>query len=99
MMLDKKFGFNWKQVVVYGSPNEYGKQSFIDELHEVMSSWQGTIVIGGDFNLVRTSHVKSNGVINHRWVDAFNDWVSMWSLLELDPPPTNLLHGKTTKSI
>jgi hypothetical protein len=82
MMLDKKSGFNWKLVVVYGSPYEDGKQSFIDELHEVMSSWQGPIVIGGDFNLVRTSHDKSNGVINHRWADAFNDWGSKWTLLE-----------------
>jgi hypothetical protein len=41
-----------------------------------MSSWQGPIVVGGDFNLVRDSQDKSNGVINHRWANAFNDWVS-----------------------
>jgi hypothetical protein len=76
MMMDKKSGFNWKLVVVYGSPYENDKQSFLDELHEVMSSWQGPIVVGGDFNLVRDSQDKSNGVINHRWANAFNDWVS-----------------------
>jgi hypothetical protein len=36
-------------------------------------------------HVLPTSHDKSNGVINHRWADAFNDWVSKWSLLELDP--------------
>jgi hypothetical protein len=35
---DKKLGFNWKLVVVYGSPYEDGKQDFIEELHKIMLS-------------------------------------------------------------
>jgi hypothetical protein len=38
----------------------------------------------GDFNLVRFASEKSNGVINHKWADAFNDWVSRWGLIELN---------------
>jgi hypothetical protein len=38
MLLDKKSGFNWKLVVVYGSPYEEGKNEFLDELHTIMSS-------------------------------------------------------------
>lgn len=86
MILDKRSGFNWKLVVVYGSPYEEGKQEFLEELHKVMGSWQGPTIIGGDFNLVRFRSDKSNGVINHRWADAFNEWVSKWGLLELDAP-------------
>jgi endonuclease/exonuclease/phosphatase family metal-dependent hydrolase len=71
---------------VYGSPYEEGKQAFIDELHLVLASWQGPTLIGGDFNLVRFAYEKSNGNINHKWVDAFNEWVSRWSLMELDAP-------------
>lgn len=40
-------------------------------------------LIGGDFNLVRFQHDKSNGVINHKWGDNFNSWLEIWSLLEI----------------
>jgi hypothetical protein len=82
MLLDKKSGFSWKLVVVYGSPYEEGKQPFLDELHDIMSIWQGPTVVVGDFNLVRFAYDKSNGVINHKWADAFNIWVSTWNLIE-----------------
>jgi hypothetical protein len=48
-----------------------------------MTSWQGTLLIGGDFNLVRFTSDKSNGQINHRWADLLNNWVSKWGLIEL----------------
>jgi hypothetical protein len=38
MIQDKKFGFNWKLALVYGSPYEKGKQAFISKLHTVMES-------------------------------------------------------------
>jgi len=85
MVIDKKTGFNWKNIVVYGSPYDDGKQSFIDELHHVMGRWSGPVIVGGDFNLVRFATDKNNSIINHRWADAFNNWISDWGLLELDP--------------
>jgi hypothetical protein len=84
-MQDIRTSFKWKLVVIYGSPYEEGKQEFIDELHQIMHSWQGPFLLGGDFNLVRNSREKSNGVINQKWVDAFNNWVDLWGLIELDP--------------
>jgi hypothetical protein len=50
-----------------------------------MASWQGPILIGGDFNLCRFVGDKSNGRINPRYADCFNDWVNKWSLVELNP--------------
>jgi endonuclease/exonuclease/phosphatase family metal-dependent hydrolase len=61
-----------------------GKQSFSDELHRVMGSWQGPTLIAGDFNLVRFSSDRSNFRINHKWTDSFNDWVNKWALIDLD---------------
>ena len=75
--------FVWRLGVVYGSPYEEGKQEFIDELHTLFDNWDGPMLIGGDFNLVRNQDEKSNGVINQLWVDAFNDWINRWGLLEL----------------
>jgi hypothetical protein len=41
MLLDKKTGYSWKLIVVYGSAYEEGKEAFIEELHSLMGSWQG----------------------------------------------------------
>lgn len=93
ILVDKKTCFNWKLVVVYGSPYEEGKHDFLLELHQVMSKWQGPIMVGGDFNLVRFFSDKNNGRIKHRWADAFNEWVTKWALMELNA--SNRLHAWT----
>jgi exonuclease III/plasmid maintenance system killer protein len=84
MLSIKASSFVFKLVVVYGSPYEEGKQAFVDELHKVMGSWTGPILLGGDFNLVRSRLDKNNGQVNFRWVDLFNDWVSRWGLIEIE---------------
>jgi hypothetical protein len=63
MLLDKKSNLNWR-LVINGSPYDESKPEFIDELHMVMSKWQGPTVLGGDFNLCRFSKDKSNERIN-----------------------------------
>lgn len=83
MIQDKKSGFIWKLVVVYGSPYEKGKEAFIQELHSIMQSWNGPVLLGGDFNLVRFATDKSNGNINYKWADLFNDRIHKWALVEL----------------
>lgn len=84
MLFNKVIGFAFKLIAVYGSPYEEGKQAFIDELHKVMGSWQGPMMIGGDFNLVRSINDKNNGTVNFKWLDLFNYWVSKWGLIELE---------------
>ena len=66
MLQDTKTGFSWKLVVVYGSPYEEGKESFIKELHSIMESWQGPVILGGDFNLILFASDKNNARINYR---------------------------------
>jgi hypothetical protein len=85
MILDKKRNFSWKLVVMYGSPFDDGKAQFIDELHSVLAVWQGPMVIGGYFILSRFVTDKSNGRINQKYVDYFNDWVNKWGLIEISP--------------
>jgi exonuclease III len=64
----------WTLVVVYGSAYDEGKQEFTDEFHSLFDNWDGPILIGDDFNVVRFRAEKSNGVIDHRWSDGFNDY-------------------------
>jgi hypothetical protein len=85
MILYRKKNIDWKLVVVYGSPYDEGKVEFIDELHSVLTVWQGPILIGGDFNLCRFVTEKSNGKINQRHADCFNVWVNKWGLIEINP--------------
>jgi hypothetical protein len=60
------------------------KQEFSSELHELFLHWDGTALIGGDFNLIRSVLDKNNDNIDYKWVDKFNTWVEMWDLLEIN---------------
>jgi hypothetical protein len=40
--------------------------------------------LGGDFNLVRFQSDKSNGNVDLRWCEKFNDWVDRHSLMEIN---------------
>jgi hypothetical protein len=39
---------------------------------------------GGDFKLVRYQKDKSNGVVDFRWCDRFNEWIDKHILLEIN---------------
>jgi hypothetical protein len=69
-------GLTWRLVVVYGSPYEELKITFLEELELVMAKWQEPSLIGGDFNLVKSQREKSNGIVNFNHVDMFNDWIN-----------------------
>jgi hypothetical protein len=45
-------------VVIYGFPYDEGNVEFIDELHLILSSWQGPTLVGGNFNLSRFFWIK-----------------------------------------
>jgi exonuclease III len=85
ILSDKNKNFSWKLLVVYGPAYEENRVEFIDELHHVMSTWQGPILVGGDLNMCRVAVDKSNRRINKKFADCFNDWVNRWGLIELDP--------------
>jgi hypothetical protein len=51
---------------VYGSAYEEKKQELISELHELFLNWDGPSMIGGDFNLIRSSKDKNNSNIYYR---------------------------------
>lgn len=82
VMSSKEDGFTWQLVVVYGTPYFDFKMEFIAELHEVMENSSVPTLLGGDFNLVRSSGDKSDGIINANWSHLFNDWINRWSLID-----------------
>jgi hypothetical protein len=68
---------------IYGSPYKEGKDEFISEMHELFRNWEERAMIGGDFNLVRHECDKSNGVVDFKWVDIINAWVTCWLYFRL----------------
>ena len=45
----------WRFITVYGSSYEEHKLDFINELHNLIASWSGPTIVGGDFKLIRDS--------------------------------------------
>ena len=75
-VVDRSEGFVWQLVVIYGTPYYEFKMEFIAELHDIMENSTVPTLLGGDFNLVRSTADKSNGVINCNWTLLFNDWIN-----------------------
>ena len=58
-LLDKISGASFDLVNVYGPVQEYRKGDFLQELRTLVEECQNAIIIGGDFNLVRSRQEKS----------------------------------------
>lgn len=51
---DKKNGCTFKCITVYGASSDENRQEFIDELQSIMLEISEPVIIGGDFNLVKS---------------------------------------------
>jgi exonuclease III len=82
VLVNKKDKMRSRICTVYGSAYEEKKQDFIDELQEIRMH-KKPLLIGGDFNLVRSQKDKSNGVVDVKWFENYNDWIDKNSLIEI----------------
>jgi hypothetical protein len=60
----KKDGFEWSFVAVYGAAQEAHKSAFLAELVRICDSPGTPMIIGGDFNILRSPMEKSTGNYN-----------------------------------
>lgn len=58
--------------------------AFLAELHLKISNSLLPVVVGGDFNLIRSPDEKNNDQINFPGMQLFNDWIAELGLRELD---------------
>jgi exonuclease III len=84
IFVSKRDGFRGSITTVYGVADEERKQRFIYELHSIFVNMNGPALIGGDFNLVRFQTDKSNGLVDFKWCDRFNEWVDKHCLLKIN---------------
>jgi hypothetical protein len=75
--------FKSRLCVVYQAAYEEKKQGFVDELYDFCRKTNIPIIIGGDFNLVRYQKDKSNGCVDFKWCDRFNDWINSHGSIEI----------------
>ncbi|KAE8804741.1 putative anion transporter 2, chloroplastic [Hordeum vulgare] len=76
--------FMWEVVVGYGPAGHRRSASFLEELHSKISSITLPVVVGGDFNLIRSVEDKRNCWVMFPRMDLFNDCIVYLSLRELD---------------
>ena len=59
-------GFHWVLMVVYGAAQPKHKDSFLAEFVNTCSSQTLPLLVGGDFNLIRSPDEKSNDRFDSR---------------------------------
>src|SRR3954469_12772435 len=80
---NKADNFTWSLVAVYGAAQVVYKADFLRELVNLAKDNPYPILIGGDFNLLRFPHEKSQGRFDEHWPFLFNDVIDSLDLREV----------------
>ena len=83
-IFERALNFKWEVVIVYGPADHRRSPAFLAELHLKISNSLLPVVVGGDFNLIRSPNEKNNDRINFPRMQLFNDWIAELGLRELD---------------
>jgi hypothetical protein len=78
--LDK---FEWVLVIVYGAAQDAQKGEFLAELVRMCEDVSLSLLVGGDFNIIRRQEEKNNNNFNARWPFIFNAIIESLDLREL----------------
>ena len=72
--------------MVYGLADHSKSVGFLAELHDKITREVHPVVVGGDFNLMRTMDDKNKylHLVNLQLLDTFNNWIADVELQELD---------------
>ena len=74
----------WEVVIVYGPADHRRYPAFLVELQQKISAYLLQVVVGGDFNLIRSPDEKNNDRINLPRMQLFNDCIAELGLRELE---------------
>ncbi|KAI5000172.1 hypothetical protein ZWY2020_004761 [Hordeum vulgare] len=76
--------FKWEVIVAYGPVDHRRSAAFLAEIKRKVEADQLSVVVGGDFHLIRLEADKSNNLVNFPRMQLFNDCIAHLGLRELD---------------
>jgi exonuclease III len=68
---------------IYGPADNGRARGFLAEISEKIASCTLPLLMGGDFNLIRSATDKNNYNLNWPLIDFFNDNIASWALREI----------------
>jgi hypothetical protein len=83
-LCNKEDSFKWALVAVYGLAQEDQKPTFLSELVNMGSRENLPLLVGGDFNILRSRDEKNNDNFNERWLFLFNAVIDGLNLREIE---------------
>jgi hypothetical protein len=82
-LCNKVDDYKWALVMVYEPAQEEFKESFLAEMVNVCSHENLSLVVGGDFNIMRHLSEKNNDHFYARWPFLFNAVIYGLNLKEI----------------
>jgi hypothetical protein len=68
---------------IYGLADQGWARDFLAEISNKIASSTLPLLMGGDFNLIRSAADKSNNNLNWPLIDLFDDNIATWALREI----------------
>ena len=83
-IFERALNFKWEVIIVYGPADHRRSPTFLAELQRKISASSLPVVVGGDFNLIRSPDEKNNDRVNRPRMQMFNDCIAELGLRELE---------------
>jgi exonuclease III len=83
-LMDLKLQVKWCLAIVYGAAQEEDKEEFLTELGNIGRDQKLPLLIGGDFNLLRSAADKNKAIRHNKWNDMFNSVINVCELREIE---------------
>jgi exonuclease III len=64
---------------IYGPADHSFSRVFLSEITHKINSTVEPLIMGGDFNLIRSEEDKNNDIINWARINMFNKAISEWA--------------------
>jgi hypothetical protein len=77
-------------ISVYGLADHERSRGFLEELCTKIGSFSFPLILGGDFNLIRSADDKNNDNLHWPLIDLFNAHTAAWALWEI--PQIGVIH-------